>query len=288
MTANITLIDCATLDEFWNCVSPIGELFNKPGSNFIYRGQSDHNWKLIPKVFRNDVIDKYKTGMLATLSDHPGQFFFEWALLSGFIDFCDSVGLAIPNDSMEFRTYFSQNNITNLHAIYTQTWPQDQVMPLMALAQHHGIPTRLLDWSNNPYIACYFAAASAVNGGVAAEQDKIALFAIDQYAIHQKTELKHVRVPGSTSSNLSSQGGSFTLIDNFGYRGENFTQDVSLESKLGSTGLSLIKITLPKKSAGELLIRCHKFGYSAAAIFPGYDGVAKAVLEYRLAISNFL
>jgi hypothetical protein len=75
-------------------------------------------------------------------------------------------------------------------------------------------------------------------------------------------------------------------VDNSGYRGESFTPDVSLESKLPNERSILKKVTLPKALAGELLARCDKFGFSAATIFPGYDGAAKAVLEGMLG-SNF-
>jgi hypothetical protein len=111
------------------------------------------------------------------------------------------------------------------------------------------------------------------------------MFAFDVNAVHTVPSVEHVRVPGSTSANLSSQGGSFILVGNHGFRGESFMPDVSLESKLVSGSNVLKKVTLPNALAGDLLLRCHKFGVSAASVFPGYDGVAKAVLEGTLAFN---
>jgi hypothetical protein len=285
MADPIESVDCATLDEFWEEMSPIGKRFGRRHDRFIFRGQSNSEWELVPKVFRTSVIDTYKRSMMSTLSDHPGQFFFEWSLLHGFIQYCDAAGLTVPGDSMEFRAYFDQNNITNVHGITSKDWPQDRVVPLMAMAQHHGVPTRLLDWSSNPYVACYHAAATAVirNRDDVRADEKIALFALDLNTLPRIDGVKHLRVPGSTSAYLCSQTGSFLLVDNSGYRGEAFTHDVSVESKLGLHANLLKKVTLPMTLAGDLLLRCDRFGISAVSVFPGYDGVGKAVLESTLA-----
>ena len=274
----VEVLDCRTLDEFWNALSPIGEFFGHQNSKFIFRGQGNSEWELVPKVFRPDIIAEHKRGLLAGLNDYPGHFFFEWILLHSFILHCDERGLAIPGDSMEFRRYFEQNNITGLHAINTEFWPEERVVPLMALAQHHGLPTRLLDWTNSSYIACYFAAAWAVNNPWK-EDERLAIFAFDLNDIHKARGIRHIRVPGNTSTNLFSQLGSFILVDNFGYRGTPFALNLSLESKLPTHINIMKKISLPIVFAGDLLLRCQKFGVSAASVFPGYDGVVRAMLE---------
>jgi len=302
MSNIVETIDCDTLRDFWEKISPVGNLFGGSPS-FVYRGQRLSTWELTPRVFRKEVIAETKHGLFKTaFADHPFQTFFEYALLREFLNFCDLRGLMIPGDSPDFRKYMD-HGVMNIHSIQNTNWPDEQIRPLMALAQHHGVPTRLLDVSNNPYVASYFAASSAVAGyfAITSEQERaeystrrrLAVFGLDVGSLHLAAGIEAVRVPGSTSPNISAQGGSFLLVKNAGNRGELFTEDVSLESKLVGlqsslslgTGLPiakplLIKLTLPMAYAPEVLAWCRRFGISAATIFPGYDGAAKAVLEF--------
>jgi hypothetical protein len=90
---------------------------------WLYRGQQDARWELVPKVHRPPFR------LPATLD---AQTSFERSVLD------------------EFKRW-SRAHLPMEGAIPKDDWEW------LALAQHHGLATRLLDWTLSPLVALYFA-----------------------------------------------------------------------------------------------------------------------------------
>lgn len=281
----IVEIPTNSLDEFWDYLSPIGNFISdmqKP----IFRGQGDSEWPLTPSVLRKDIHSKYKARNVDTQTEQI--IFFEYFLLLGFLHYSDEMGFIIPNDSPEFRRHMDFSVFTNRYGIDAIGWPPEEYFSFIALAQHLGIPTRLLDWTRNPFVAAYFSASQVLN--LEKKSEKLAVWVIDSEILHKlEGKLEYVKPTGSTSKNLAAQNGVFLI-----HRQQNGMDRNSLFSseelkdcvnKLfeESEDFAAYKITLPSNLAGDLLFRCNKFGISAATLFPEFDGAAKAALEYKMA-----
>ncbi|WDP91924.1 MAG: FRG domain-containing protein [Desulfobacter sp.] len=76
----------------------------------------------------------------------------------------------------------------------------DSFWHLLAVAQHHGLPTRLLDWTYSPFVALHFALAS------------LDRFDTDGAIWCVNNEMAHDRLPGVLKTQLHTEGAqAFTV-----------------------------------------------------------------------------
>jgi hypothetical protein len=260
------IIDTTNAAEFWDKLCPEKPLFSRP-CKLLYRGQAHYDWRLIPSILRRGISET---------SDM--QVFKEWAYIETFARHCDSIGLTIPNDSPAFRERFLNQNSLFAPGMGIADWPPPDMHPLLALAQHYRLPTRLLDWSTRAYVAAYFAISDALAEKADARSERLAVWVLNIEMEALFPELKVVTVPGGNNANLAAQSGRFTLLKQKGGRARPFEGEVALDSYFlaQSLPLPLKKITLPVTEAPAALKLCSLYGVTGATLCPDYTGAARA------------
>ena len=191
--------------------------------NWLFRGVSSEKYELIPKIGRPETYEP-------SCSFHVGA-------------------------EVWFFTQFQSKAIAYLSSRPANDWEW------LALAQHHGLPTRLLDWSHSPLVGAYFAV----------EKDQrtkhAAIFACEILATISSQFHEHpfgctgdYRFdPPSISPRIIAQAGTFTVH-------KSPTKPLAPQN--------LEKIVIDKKWCKELKGRLSNLGINRASLFPDLDGVA--------------
>lgn len=137
----------------------------------------------------------------------------------------------------------------------------------LALAQHHGLATRLLDWTYNPLAACYFAVRNEF------DEDSVVYAFIPKYdaikGAENQSPFKRKKVgiykPKGISARIMGQSGLFTL------HGPP-ELDIKVESEYRE---NIEKIIIDEEYKKTLLFELSHYGYNELTLFPDLDGLSR-------------
>ncbi|MCB1106076.1 MAG: FRG domain-containing protein [Opitutaceae bacterium] len=202
-------------------------------SAYMWRGVSNYQHTLLPKVARDWHLEKHQLVVS------------ERSLLQQF--------------KVRSRPY--------LTTVPSNEWEW------LAVGQHYGLPTRLLDWTLNPLVALYFACTgdTDTDGAVyfSRRPNELNTAAVtDPFSIN-KVLAWH---PPQIDHRMSFQQGLFTISPN---------PLVPLSEKI------ILKVIVPAVSKSSISSSLDKFGIHVATIFPGLESVATFVTAKYFHLRGF-
>lgn len=297
------VIDCNSAEEFLHELEEIHPRWR--GRTWIFRGQNDSSWCLLPPSLRlkftYEYVSKFcgsdslplKNKEADTDCGDPRRYNLhstylhivtEQRLVEAFISLADRCGLSLPYENinninvvknMEDRLKIERLHEEYLYMFSASTFP-DSVE--YALAQHYRVPTRLLDFTYRPFFAAFFAAN--LEEKLCKQPERIIVWAISLGAI-QSTSLKIVRHRRTQIGFLQAQDGLFIYDTMANEKCKQLGTWQPIETQLKSKGnkVQVYKLTLPFSKRIDVLRLLRLKHITKPMLMPSFENVAEEIRE---------
>ncbi len=194
---------------------------NYDARTVIYRGMKSVNYPLIPKIGR--IVPP------------------------------DSVGSREKNEQ-EILRLFKERAFQYLDFTPASDWDW------LAIGQQYGLPTRLLDWTDNPLVACFFSVDEASeDDGVIYTYRNESYISVEKHPDPFRYKEVGKFIPKHLTRRITTQGGLFTIHPN-------------PYEPFESTDME--KIIVPNGIRSEMKKTLNKYGVDRFSLFPSLDGLA--------------
>jgi len=221
--------------------------------------------------------------------ERHGQWPLYTALSRYFRDFCIHPD-AWPDQELRILRVFKRK----AHQYLTQPPALDDDFQWLALMQHHGAPTRLLDFSWSPYVAAFFALERAVGDSAVWALNPVPLAArkgkgpnrpemdprikgsYDRHFRQNRKAFIWLGEPHTMNRRLTAQSGTFAVPG---------VLDVPMEeilSRYPDPEKMIVKFLFPAGKVRDTGLReLYRMNITYATLFPDLDGLARS-LAYEL------
>lgn len=159
------------------------------------------------------------------------------------------------------------------HSVTYTDLPKSEIESL-ALAQHHGLATRLLDWTMNPLVAAFFCCSTnqQIDGSIYIYEtlEQLANDDIDMNLLKGYNGVIGY-IPKFISPRMLNQRALFTI-----HCDANTDIEIS-ESRLGNGEPNLRRIIIEAKLKREILKMLDDYGINMVSLFPDLDGLSQYI-----------